>query len=920
MPMAVSMAEPLSPPGSIHDDTKAAQLEKIEKRQRKLRDLLSFSKWRNQEDRAQCVDPAKQGTPPQTPQTPPTPTRPGIGGRLSRRGWVGMRRSQTFKRQEDEQRKNLEPVEPSKVERRDQSKVRQRALSAAPLPPRQKYRDASVPPDFQHHYSSIDGRLDQNTVRSLAGAQTDQVPPPPPPPPQPPPQDPPSHHDADAQMSDFEDDDGFDDELMEELKRSWILNLSMHFRDKSPREKFFITYAETSDRWRRVTVSCDYRDAPVDSLESDLQNLHYQKDKSARIYESIRMSLPDIQFYDTVTNLKLETKDDRLHVHVTEDMNEIIPYPPVHLVNHLPHIRKYPENELHFDEHMSGFVYRVSVGTNTWIKKEIPGPDSVDEFLYEVNALSRLVGSQNVIQLKGLVVDNIGRLIKGLLLGYADKGALVDIIYDSREGHLPRVEWSRREKWAKQILQGLSNIHEAGYVQGDFTMSNIVIDEKDEARIIDINRRGCPVGWESPEMVPLVESGQRLSMYIGVKSDLFQLGMVLWALAMEKDEPERAPRPLSLRDAPNEIPQYYRDLTATCLSEDPNNRFAAKDLLAMFNSPGLFAQLRPRVMSNHANGSNLGDATLIHYGSAVAEVDSGTDPTVQSRGGQSYGTNGASYPITPEHSHSNGREAQDPSEEDFRGRRPPVRSRTMGIPSDGSPALSISRQGTQVAPVSPRHFLFNRDNAVNASEGQNDEDEAGDSTQIVPISPTGDGDWQQITMGGNPYLVHRDTLEDFDEEEEEPSRHSPQPHRSVPSGFDHMDSGLGDMDFAVSEIGAHVNQGAERAHGAGSAIAGELEIENRGEEATETAAGASNVDQLNSAPQEAQRNSEIPAPTTMEVSTAKNLNSEHKPDRIRVQGNTEDLGAKHIFSNTDTALQGSTAPDGLPNTDTLPQT
>ena len=55
------------------------------------------------------------------------------------------------------------------------------------------------------------------------------------------------------------------------------------------------------------------------------------------------MSLPDIQFYDTVTNLKLETKDDRLHVHVTEDVNEIIPYPPIHLVDHLKHVQKYRE-------------------------------------------------------------------------------------------------------------------------------------------------------------------------------------------------------------------------------------------------------------------------------------------------------------------------------------------------------------------------------------------------------------------------------------------------------------------------------------------------------------------------------------------------------------------------------------------------
>lgn len=844
MPMAVSMAE-LPPTPVSFDIDNDTHLEKTEQK-RRLRDWLNLSRWRDKkEEPTSCTDPSKRETPPQTP------SRPGIGRRLSRKGWVGIPRSQTFKRQEEEQRKNLTPIKPSIKERRDPSKVRQRALSAVPPPPRPKYRDSSVPPDLQHAYPSIAGRVDQNAFQELAAAQVDQFPPPPPPPPppQPPPQDPNPQRDADPPMSDYDDEEAMDEELMEELKKKWILNLSMHFRDKSPREKFFLTYAETLDRWRRVTVSCDYRDAPLDSLESDLQHLHYQKDKSARIYESIRMSLPDIQFYDTVTNLKLETKDDRLHVHVTEDVNEIIPYPPVHLVNHLPQIHKYSESELRFDEHMSGFVYRVNVGGNTWIKKEIPGPDSVDEFLYEVNALSRLVGSKSVIQLKGLVIDNLGKLIKGLLLAYAKKGALVDIIYDSREGHLPRVDWSRRERWARQIVQGLSNIHEAGFVQGDFTLSNIVIDDDDDAQIIDINRRGCPVGWESPEMVPLVESGQRLSMYIGVKSDLYQLGMVLWALAMEKDEPERAPRPLKLPetfpDTSDYIPQYYRDLTAICLSKDPNRRYAAKDLLAMFNDPPLFSKLRQQELPGRASKSNGANATLIRHGSAFAEVDGISEQNPQSQERRIGGANGTNhacppgrYPINEPQS-----EDKDADEEGFRGRRPPMRSGTMGIPQDGSPALSISRHGTHTYPAAPGQFLFNTNRAENLCPGRSE----GIDAQIVPISPTSDGDRQQITMGGNPYLVHRDTLEDLDEEEYEPRRaHVADGWRHGLGRFDHVDSGLADMDpddliprqrhnTELAGIGEHVNLNSQHQVGADAPpqrIIEDLEIEHKAEDSS----------------------------------------------------------------------------------------
>ena len=780
MPMAVAMAEQPSSAASF-DIENESQLEPSEHK-RRLRDFFKVKGWgKTKEEPTPCADAPKQATPPQTP------TKPGLARRLSRRGLVGIPRSQTFKRQEEEQRKNLQPVEPSIQERREHSKVRQRALSADPDPPRFKYREASLPPDFQHAYHSIDEHIDQSTFvdPNEAQIQQEQIPPPPPPLPHPPPQDPESQQDADPTYSElsYEDEDALDEELMEELKKKWILNLSMHFRDKSPREKFFLTYAETPDRWRRVTVSCDYRNAPKDSLEQDLQNLQYQKDKSARIYESIRMSLPDIQFYDTVTNLKLETKDDRLHVHVTEDINEIIPYPPIYLVDHLKHVHSYREKELHFDEHMSGFVYRVNVGKHTWIKKEIPGPDSVDEFLYEVNALSELIGSKNVIQLKGLVIDNDGKLIKGLLLGYAEQGALVDIIYDSKENHIPRVPWARRERWAKQIIQGLSNLHEAGFVQGDFTLSNIVIDEKDEAQIIDINRRGCPVGWESPEMVPLVESGQRLSMYIGVKSDLYQLGMVLWALAMEKDEPERAHRPLSLGDAGNEIPQYYKHLTGICLSEKPKDRFAAKDLLAMFSAPALFSDLRRQDMSPMSATESHGSPDPEQRENVQSEEIEQMGMTFQERQTRYQRTNGAHLASVAEHERSRREEVD---EEGFRGRRySPVRPGTLDVPLDGSPTLVNSRNGVHP----PRKQLSFANRSTEFPAEYNTED-----AQIISISPTGDGGWQEITRDGNPYLIHRDTLESLDElQQTEHARRKKGVEQWRHDIIEHVDSGLADM-------------------------------------------------------------------------------------------------------------------------------
>ena len=489
---------------------------------------------------------------------------PGMARPFSRKVVPELPRAPTFKRQQSELRDRLEPNKPLPDERRTLSVDRRRinnscrnSATAVVPPPRLSA------PDFLGTTETIESVLNKADIPTIDTQDETK-----------------EYGDTRKDPSNIDtlsiSTEAFDEMILEELEKRWILNLSMHFRDKSKREKFFVTFAETPTHWRRVTISLDYRNAPEGSLEEELLRTRFQRDKSARIYEAIRESLPDIQFYDTVTNLKLQTENERLHVHVVEDLSEIISYPSVRAINHL-NCRRVREDELVFDSHLSGFVYKVNVDGEVFIKKEIPGPDTVDEFLYEINALHQLSGSRSVIQFGGVVLDNKGEVVKGLLISFAEQGALIDVIYDG-EGKIP---WQRRERWAKEIVQGLAEIHEAGFVQGDFTLSNIVIDSNDNAKIIDINRRGCPVGWEPPEVAALIDSNQRISMYIGVKSDLYQLGMVLYALATQQDEPENH-RPLSLDAFPAEIPDYFLDLCHRCLNDDPRCRSQAAALLTLF--------------------------------------------------------------------------------------------------------------------------------------------------------------------------------------------------------------------------------------------------------------------------------------------------------------------------------------------------
>jgi len=715
-----------------------------------------FREWIGKSEHTSCPE-AKQRA---------EPGKPSLGRRLSRRVVPGLPRPTTFRRQNSERRERLTPVEPVSNQRPPQSVDRRRALSARPVPSLPQLSKKRSAPTIRTVGSRECTQLSPRSPPNEASQASDHPPtsrpvPPPSPPPDNPPAIPPEIPPdvpplIPSTMSEISFNDDIDEQIKAELEEKWILNLSMHFRDKSPREKFFVTYAEIPTLWRRVTVSCDYRDAPPKSLERDLQALHYQSDKSERIYEAIRMSLPDIQFYDTVTNLKLETsQDDRLHVHVTEDVNEIIPYPSTRAVQHLDYTRVL-ESEVKFESHMSGFVYKVRVHGQICIKKEIPGPDSVEEFLYEINALHALKGARNVIQFQGLVIDEKNNLVKGLLISFAEHGPLVDMIYDYKG----TLDWSRRERWAKQIVRGLSEIHEAGFVQGDFTLSNIVIDEHDRAQIIDINRRGCPVGWEPPELARLVENGQRISIYIGVKSDIFQLGMVLWALGQEEDEPERQHRPLSLRASTKEMPQYYRDLTDRCLSHRAVDRLAARDLLTLFPNLSTDNPTPPPSLPQPSPRFSISSETHYPNDFDTRQLSSGSHTYID-------------------------------------------RHDSIDIPFDNSGSYMVSRPGRQ-SPVNGVHGRYS--SSGHARHYSRPAGGSGDA-QIVPVSPGGNYSWEEVEVDGRRYIVQRSSLE-LDDPVEARQRRGRSRLRMgevrgmgrIP-GVEHVDSGLADME--LTGVGGH---------------------------------------------------------------------------------------------------------------------
>ena len=109
------------------------------------------------------------------------------------------------------------------------------------------------------------------------------------------------------------------------------------------------------------------------------------------------------------------------------------------------------------------------------------------------------------------------------LLGYvrhADTGRVVGFLRDwvtgrrLREMDVPAIPAQRRQKWIGQIREAVHALHARGIIWGDGKASNIVIDERDDAWLIDFGG-GWTNGWVDAELANTVEGDEQAIGKIG---------------------------------------------------------------------------------------------------------------------------------------------------------------------------------------------------------------------------------------------------------------------------------------------------------------------------------------------------------------------------------------------------------------------
>lgn len=171
------------------------------------------------------------------------------------------------------------------------------------------------------------------------------------------------------------------------------------------------------------------------------------------------------------------------------------------------------------------------------LEKDIYIPMDTEVMKQELRNLKLFRGNKNIVQLIAPVVSNNPYLtelshddstlvLRGMLLEYHPNGSLRDAIR-AREPWMD----SRWRRWALEIIQALSDLHQQGVTHMDLKPKNIVMSTRWSAILIDISGiGGITREWVLPELLDVADAWSA-NWEDRVRSDIWALGRILSSMA-----------------------------------------------------------------------------------------------------------------------------------------------------------------------------------------------------------------------------------------------------------------------------------------------------------------------------------------------------------------------------------------------------
>ncbi|ERF68059.1 hypothetical protein EPUS_09411 [Endocarpon pusillum Z07020] len=390
-------------------------------------------------------------------------------------------------------------------------------------------------------------------------------------------------------------------------------------------QQYFLLYAETPRKWQRIVISATFDDFQENSAVFQLSDTDDCDDSCKLLPKALQAFfdtlLPALELFNSVSSISLHIKDlsgqiftESSAIRVTEDLLEKEMSKEDQILQDIDAmgIRKFLESRVIMKSRISSSCYRVLVDNREFIERKTPfaragkqGENGFEDFSRALKLLNSLRGCASVVQLIGVVLDDTRRYLKGYLYESPAIFSLRRIIALANF-RSKAISWQIREIWSSQIFKAVSEVHRKGVALGVLKLKTIDL-RADGTAILTLrtsyrylqNRNGTM----PPELRndPQITDGIQPTM-VNFRTDVFQLGLVLWLLAEHKPEVigclcprsgcTKFPRilcdaehvnPVELPPCHGDIPPFFNDIIRGYRSPDPGARLTAllitKDLL-----------------------------------------------------------------------------------------------------------------------------------------------------------------------------------------------------------------------------------------------------------------------------------------------------------------------------------------------------
>ena len=383
-------------------------------------------------------------------------------------------------------------------------------------------------------------------------------------------------------------------------------------------DKYFLLFAKDARHWRRVTVTATAKiGSRLSEVSSAFIPLSYHTPPGL-VQPQLEAVLETTQLEDLVNSICIELQSDNgseitfdpSFWRISGDLQQASLADSSQYVEEIEHrgLPQYLESEVIVLSRINTQLFLVLVESQQLMERKPPftknGMSDIADFFADMKLLQMAQGCPGVAKFVGVVLSDDRTELCSYLLQFPEQGSVQFLLNAARlDGTL--IPWKRRERWIRQIITTVVEIHKRGIFVGHVEISTMWVDSNDDIIFISFKSVADHIrnrhGHAPPELRKLtapgaIATGQSLTF----QSDLFQLGLCIWMLTehvatvtgifCSKSGCETFPHfrctadhvnPIKLPLCGSEVPEFIDVIVGHCRQERPCQRKPASALLAL---------------------------------------------------------------------------------------------------------------------------------------------------------------------------------------------------------------------------------------------------------------------------------------------------------------------------------------------------